>query len=65
MPPIFKALATIAVWILFVFGCLGILGGLVFCFMRVSSPAALLHPCIGVGSLILSVVAMQLRKGLE
>jgi hypothetical protein len=65
MPPIFKALTTIAAWVLFVYGWLGILGGLGCCMMKISGPCALLHPCIGVASLILSVVAMKLRQGMR
>ncbi len=70
MPPIFKALVTITVWILFVYGCLGILGGIVLCIMSgagatVSGSAVVLHPSIGVASLILSSVAAWLRRGLE
>jgi hypothetical protein len=34
MPPIFKALASIAAWVLFVYGWLGILGGLIICGMK-------------------------------
>ena len=71
MPPIFKAMVSITVWVLFIYGCLGVLGGLVLCIMRVSGGTtvpfyvALLHPFIGVSSLILSAVAAWLRKALE
>jgi len=73
MPRIFRALATIAVCILFVFGCLALLGG----FVRIigtssglfSTPlsAALMVAYFGLGiaSLILSVAAMKLRQMLE
>ena len=66
MPSIFKALASITVWILFVYGCLAVLGGLVLCAMSVSGAkvndiSALVHPCVGVASLILSVVAAWFR----
>jgi len=73
MPPIFKALATVTVWILFVFGCLlllmpsvmGTIGGI---FFRPGVPPPLLLYIaygLGVASLILSVCAMKLRKMLE
>jgi hypothetical protein len=65
MPQIFKVLVSIAVWILFVYGCLGVIGGLVVCGMRVHGVAALVHPLVGIASLILSCVAAWLRKKLE
>ena len=65
MPPIFKALVTIAAWILFVNGCLGIiLPGV----SRLAGEAGLGAPIVwgvGVVSLIASVVAMKLRQTLE
>ena len=65
MPPIFKALATIAAWILFVNGCLGILlPGIA----RLTGEAGLGAPIawgVGVISLIASVGAMKLRQTLE
>jgi hypothetical protein len=65
MPPIFKALVTIAVWILFVNGCLGIvLPGIT----RLTGDTGLGAPIawgVGVVSLIASVVAMKLRQTLE
>lgn len=65
MPSIFKVLATIAVWILFVYGCLAILGGLIVCGMQTTGLVGWLHLFSGVASLILSLVAMKLRKDLE
>jgi hypothetical protein len=72
MPPIFKALASIVVWILFVFGCVALLGGLV---RAIGAGLELLpaypRPIIGayfsggIVSLILSVVAMKLRQSME
>ena len=72
MPPVFKALATIAVWVLFVVG----LFALVTAFARLtgagmgfsSSPElSLMYAYFGFGisGLFLSVLAMKLRKGLE
>ena len=72
MPPIFKALATIAAWVLFVVGLLTLVTGL----SRIasagmgasSSPAlALMHAyfAYGIGALFLSVLAMKMRKALE
>ena len=56
MPAIFKALASISAWILFVFGCLSLLGG----FGRIigGSTELLLISAyfgFGIGSLFLSV----------
>ena len=70
MPSIFKALASITAWILFVFGCLSLLGGLVRTVgagMLGSPELALVSAYFGYGilSLILSVVAMKLRHMLE
>ena len=73
MPAIFKAMATITVWIFFVFGCLSILGG----FIRIASASiGLLHRpasglliivyfILGITSLALSMAAMRTRKKLE
>jgi len=73
MPPIFKALASITVWILFVFGCLllvmpslmGTVGGILF--RPGVAPPLILYIAFGLGvvSLILSVCAMKLRQMLE
>jgi hypothetical protein len=65
MPPIFKTLATITVWVLFVYGGLAILGGLIICGMQTTGFVGWFHQFVGIASLILSVVAMKLRKGLE
>lgn len=72
MPSGFKALATIAVWVLFVFGLFTLLSA----FARIvgSSIGSSAAPDLklmyayfgfGVSSLFLSVVAMKLRKALE
>ena len=65
MPPIFKALASITVWILFINGCLGLIGSAA---ARIAMGEAFGPICawaIGVASLILAVVAMKLRQMLE
>lgn len=66
MPKIFKALATITAWVLFVFGLLSLISG----FGRIigGSPDLELMSAYfgyGVGSLFLSVVVMKLRQMLE
>jgi hypothetical protein len=72
MPPVFKALASITVWVLFVFGFFT----LVSAFARIvgSSIGTSEAPDLklmyayfgfGAGSFFLSVVAMKLRKTLE
>lgn len=73
MPAIFKAMATITVWIFFVFGCLSILGG----FIRIASASMgllnrpssgmliVVYFVLGITSLALSTAAMRTRKKLE
>ena len=73
MPPVFKALATITVWVLFVFGCLlllmpsimGTLGGILF--RPGITPPLIIYIAYGLGvvSLILSVAGTKLRYMLE
>jgi succinate dehydrogenase/fumarate reductase cytochrome b subunit len=62
MPPIFKTLASIVVWILFVVGCIGVVHFYVNAAMGQTMIA-----CLGltIASLILSVCAMKLRQMLE
>jgi hypothetical protein len=70
MPQIFKALATIAAWILFVLGCLGFVMALV---STAVSGEAFFAPSVGtlvgvgysIASLVLSVCVMKLRQMLE
>lgn len=69
MPSIFKALASITVWVLFVFGLLTLVAG----FGRIAAggsdpPTVALMTAyfgFGVGGLFLSVVTMKIRKALE
>ena len=65
MPAKFKALASITVWILFVFGCLALLGGFGRAFMGGELKLVSAYFGYGLLSLILSVVAARLRKALE
>jgi len=65
MPPIFKALASIAVWILFISGCVATVVAPVSRIVRDEVFGSLAAWAIGVTCLILSVVAMKLRKSLE
>jgi hypothetical protein len=65
MPPIFKKFATITVWVLFIYGCLAILGGLIICGMKTTGLVGWFHQFVGIASLILSSVAAWLRKALE
>jgi hypothetical protein len=66
MPSIFKALATITVWILFVDGCVGVLfvcGGVAH---SVGGTPLIIGAWVAsILSLIFAVVAMKLRKMLE
>ena len=71
MPQVFKALATIAVWIMFIGGCVGILMPNIFYpltgMVGVEPPPMSYYVSNGLGvtSLILSVCAMKLRQMLE
>ena len=72
MPPIFKTLASIVAWILFVFGCIALLGGLLRAIgmgldLLPVSPRPILGAYFsgGIVSLIPSVVAMKLRQSME
>ncbi len=65
MPSIFKTLASITVWILFIFGCLSLLGGFARAFMGGELRLVSAYFGYGILSLILSVVAARLRKALE
>jgi len=69
MPPIFKALASITVWVLFIWGCITILSTTV-CYATIgigSPPPVGIFMGWGVGTaeLILAVCAMKLRQMLE
>ena len=70
MPPIFKALATITVWILFIWGCVTILSAsinwLVFVGFTSEPPiCAFMGWGLGAVELILAVVVMRLRQKME
>jgi len=65
MPRIFKTLATIAAWILFVVGCLGILIPAVTRIATGEVIGSLIAWGIGIAALTLSVVVMKLRQMLE
>jgi len=66
MPPIFKALATITVWILFVYGCIGVLFGCGGLAHRVGGTPLVIGAWIAsILSLIFAVVAMKFRQMLE
>ncbi len=66
MLSIFKVLASITAWVLFVFGFISLLGG----FGRIIGGSAELDLLtayfgLGIGSLFLSVVTMKLRQMME
>jgi len=67
MPPIFKALATIAAWFLFIWGLiLAVIDGFVLPLIgQVTMTEAYFATGLGIASIILSVVAMKLRRMLE
>ena len=70
MPPIFKALASITVWVLFIWGCVTILSTTVGYYVGIgigNPPTVAIYMGWGLGTaqLILAVVAMKLRQMLE
>ena len=67
MPPIFKALISITVWILFVKGCIGILAGTITVSMAGAVPplAGVAECGVGVVALVLAAVAAWIRQKLE
>ena len=70
MPPIFKALASITVWVLFIWGCVTMLSATVGYYVEIgigNSPTPAIQASWGVGTaeLILAVCAMKLRQMLE
>ena len=71
MPPSFKALASITVWILFILGWIGVLEaiagavGIITGLYLASLEMTVAAFGVGVVSLILSVCAMKLRQMLE
>jgi len=75
MPPVFKALASITAWVLFISGWLQLLGGawgyFYSCYITGSIGVVAVSTRIiavwglGTGSLILSVCAMKLRQMLD
>ena len=70
MPPIFKALASITAWILFIWGCVTILSTTVCYYVNIGimNPPTLTHYMgwgAGTAQLILAVCAMKLRQMLE
>ncbi len=62
MPRIFKPLASIVVWVLFVLGCIGVIHFYVTAAMGEPPYTGM---AITVACFILSVCAMKLRKMLE
>lgn len=64
MPPIFKALASITVWVLFICGWGGVVGSAVSRIMT-QDPIAPFIWVIGITSIFLSSVTAWLRKKLE
>ncbi|MDO8568995.1 MAG: hypothetical protein Q7R57_09835 [Dehalococcoidales bacterium] len=61
----FRSLASITVWILFLFGCLSLLGGFGRAFMASPLPLVSSYFAFGIVSLILSIVAAALRAKIE
>lgn len=64
MPSIFKAFASITVWILFVFGILALIGGFARVFTQSALPLVSAYFGYGVISLIGSAVVARLRQSM-
>ena len=64
MLPIFKTLASITIWVLFISGLGGVAVG-AFYGIFTGDPVGLLIWVIGIVSLFLSLIAARLRKKLE
>ena len=65
MPPVFKSLVSIAVWILFIFGFLALVGGFVRALRGSELRLVFSYFGFGILSLFLSVVAVKLRSTLD
>ncbi|MFH1651649.1 MAG: hypothetical protein ABID87_06085 [Chloroflexota bacterium] len=65
MPSVFKGLASITAWVLFIFGAVSLLGGFGRIFMSAPLDLITAYFSFGVGGLFLSVVVMKLRHMME
>ena len=66
MPQIFKALVSICVWILFIWGCILLINFIVLHIIEGISPALTMAGWgIAVGSLALAAVAARIRQKME
>ena len=65
MPSIFKSLASLTVWVLFVFGLAALVYGFVRAFSGSSLQMVSAYFGYGVASMFLSVVCARLRKMLD
>jgi len=65
MPPIFKALASIVVWILFISGCIATIVSPITRIVMGEVFTSLVAWALGIACLILLVCAMKLRQMLE
>ena len=65
MPPVFKKLASISVWILFISGCIAAILSPIARIVTGAALPSLIAWGIGVACLFLSVVAIRIRKTLD
>jgi len=69
MPPIFKALATISAWFLFIAGWLHLAPSTIFPLLQIGREAPAMGvyagTAVGAACFILAVVAMRLRQKME
>ena len=62
---VFKTLASIGAWVLFIFGALSLLGGFIRIFSLARFDLISAYLGFGVVSLFLSVVAMRMRQKMD
>ena len=65
MPPVFKALASIAVWVLIIIGCIATIMSPITRIVLGEVFTSLMAWAIGVACLILSVCVIKLRQMLH
>ncbi len=65
MPNIFKYMASVTVWVLFLFGLAALVAGFARAFNGGSLPMVSAYFGYGIVSLFLSVVSARLRKTLD
>lgn len=65
MPKIFKYMASVTVWVLFIYGLLALVAGFARAFSGASLPMVSAYFGFGIVSLFLSAVCTRIRKTLD